>query len=90
MRDYKTGRAPRSAIRLNGGKELQRCLYGFAVKSLLGEDVSITASLLYPRENLDLQLDDPDAVLSEVTGYLVAARSNPQSGLAIPKPRYRR
>jgi len=86
VRDYKTGRAPRSAIRLNGGKELQRCLYGFAVKSLLGEDVGITASLLYPRENLDLQLDDPDAVLSEVTGYLVAARSNLQSGLAIPGP----
>ena len=32
------------------------------------------------------QLDDPDAVLSEVTGYLVAARSNLQSGLAIPGP----
>lgn len=86
VRDYKTGRAPKSAIRLNGGKELQRCLYGFAVKSLLGEDVSITASLLYPKENLDLQLDDADAVLSEVTGYLVAARSNLQSGLAIPGP----
>ena len=53
----------RGDIRLNGGRELQRCLYAFAVKALLGDDVAISASLLYPREPIDLQLDDPEAVL---------------------------
>jgi hypothetical protein len=74
VRDYKTGRPPRGDIRLNGGRELQRCLYAFAVKALLGDDVAISASLLYPREPVDLQLDDPEAVLAEITGYLRAAR----------------
>ena len=50
VRDYKTGRAPRDDIVLDGGKELQRCLYAFAVKALLGDGVAIAASLLYPRE----------------------------------------
>ena len=36
VRDYKTGQAAQGDIRLDGGKELQRCLYAFAVKALLG------------------------------------------------------
>jgi hypothetical protein len=86
VRDYKTGRPPRGEIRLNGGRELQRCLYAFAVKALLGEDVAITASLLYPREPVDLQLDDPEAVLTEITGYLRAARTSLAGGAALPGP----
>ena len=86
VRDYKTGRPPRTAIRLNGGRELQRCLYAFAVKALLGDEVEISASLLFPRESLDLQLDDPEAVLTEITGYLRAARLNLASGAALPGP----
>jgi hypothetical protein len=86
VRDYKTGRLPRGDIRLNGGRELQRCLYAFAVKALLGDDVAIAASLLYPREPLDLQLDDPEAVLAEITGYLRAARTSLASGAALPGP----
>ena len=86
VRDYKTGRPPRGDIRLNGGRELQRCLYAFAVKALLGDDVAISASLLYPREPVDLQLDDPDAVLAEITGYLRAARISFTGGAALPGP----
>lgn len=86
VRDYKTGRPPRGDIRLNGGRELQRCLYAFAVKALLGEDVAISASLLYPREPVDLQLDDPEAVLAEITGYLRAARASLGGGAALPGP----
>jgi hypothetical protein len=86
VRDYKTGRPPRGDIRLNGGRELQRCLYAFAVKALLGDDVAISASLLYPRESVDLQLDDPEAVLAEVTGYLRAARISLAGGAAPPGP----
>ena len=74
------------SIRLNGGRELQRCLYAFAVKALLGDDVAITASLLYPREPIDLQLDDPEAVLAEITGYLFAARTSLSGGAALPGP----
>lgn len=84
VRDYKTGRAPRDEIFLDGGRELQRCLYAFAVKSLLGDDVEIIASLLYPREPLDLRLSDPEASLMEVTGYLRAARTSLARGAALP------
>ena len=86
VRDYKTGRPPRSEIRLNGGRELQRCLYAFAVRALLGDDVAINASLLYPREPVDLQLDDPEAVLADITGYLRAARASLAGGAALPGP----
>jgi hypothetical protein len=86
VRDYKTGRPPRADIRLNGGRELQRCLYAFAVKALLGDDVAISASLLYPREPVDLQLDDPEAVLAEITGYLSAARTSLAGGAALQGP----
>ena len=86
VRDYKTGRPPRGDIRLNGGRELQRCLYAFAVRALLGDDVTISASLLYPREPVDLQLDDPEAVLAEITGYLRAARASLAGGAALLGP----
>lgn len=86
VRDYKTGKAPRSDIRLNGGRELQRCLYAFAVKALLGDHVAISASLLYPREPLDLPLQDPEAVLAEITNYLSAARTALAGGAALPGP----
>lgn len=86
VRDYKTGKPPKADIRLNGGRELQRCLYAFAVKALLGNDVAISASLLYPREPLVLQLDDPEAVLAEITGHLRAARTALASGAALLGP----
>jgi len=86
VRDYKTGRPPRGDIRLNGGSELQRCLYAFAVKALLGDDVAISASLLYLREPVDLQLDEAEAVLAEITGYLRAARTSLAGGAALPGP----
>lgn len=86
VRDYKTGRPPKDDIVLDGGRELQRCLYAFAVKALLGADVSISASLLFPRDQIDLQLADPEATLTEITGYLRAARANLQTGNALLGP----
>jgi len=86
VRDYKTGRLPKDDIILDGGRELQRCLYAFAVKALLGADVSISASLLFPRDQIDLQLADPEATLTEITGYLQAARANLQAGNALIGP----
>jgi hypothetical protein len=80
VRDYKTGRKPKDSIVLDGGKELQRCLYAFAVKAMLGDDVTISASLFYARDEVDLRLDDPEATLVEVAGYLRAAHANLLSG----------
>jgi hypothetical protein len=86
VRDYKTGRPPKDSISLDGGRELQRCLYAFAVKALLRAGVSINASLLYPRDQIDLQLADPDGTLVEITGYLRAARVNLTAGNALIGP----
>ena len=86
VRDYKTGRAPKKEIVLNGGRELQRCLYAFAVKALLGDRVNIDASLHYLRDDVDLRLEDPDATLEELAGYLQAARTALTAGSAVIGP----
>jgi hypothetical protein len=86
VRDYKTGRLPKDAIVIDGGKELQRCLYAFAVRALLGDDIEIAASLLYLRDRVDLQLDDPAATLGEISDYLQAARANLRAGRALMGP----
>ena len=48
--DYKTGRLNRKMadVVVKGGSELQRCLYAFAVKTLLRPEVKVEAALLYP------------------------------------------
>jgi len=81
--DYKTGRVPKDSIILDGGKELQRCLYAFAVKALLGGDVEIHASLLYPRAEIDLRLADAEATLTQVSAYLNASRESLLSGAGV-------
>jgi hypothetical protein len=82
--DYKTGRTPRDAIVLNGGKELQRCLYAFAVRALLGPDVSIRAALLYLRDQTSLRLEDSEAALANLQHFLALARASLQAGRAVP------
>lgn len=84
--DYKTGKKPKGEPILDGGKELQRCLYAYAVKALLGPDVEITASLLYPRDRLELKLPDPEATLAEAATYLKAARESLAAGSAVVGP----
>ena len=86
VKDYKTGKLPKDDAQLDGGKELQRCLYSFAVKSLLGKDIEITASLYYPRVNVDRPLNDLEQRLSEITQYLRAARESLVRGVATPGP----
>ena len=78
--DYKTGRTPRQSIVLDGGKELQRCLYAFAVKAMLGDQVSIDATLLYLRDSAELRLEDPAGTLALIAGYLLSARENLLAG----------
>jgi len=88
--DYKSGRAE-TGIVLRGGRELQRCLYGYAVHALLGTVASIEAALLYPsrepnrpQDNHYAPLEDPDATLTRLTGALTVACDNLRRGLAVP------
>ena len=86
VRDYKTGRPPADDIVVDGGRELQRCLYAFAVKALLGPRTAIQASLLFPRDQIDLRLSDPEATLIAMTRYLQAAKSSLIDGNGLPGP----
>jgi len=56
------------------------------VTALLGDVVVVGASLLVPREPIDRQLADPEAVLGETTGYLRAARISLAAGAAMIGP----
>lgn len=85
--DYKTGRLPKNAVQINGGAELQRCLYAYAVQVLLGSETEVSARLLYPRDGgVLLELDEPRATLARVAGYLVSARDHLRAGHALVGP----
>ncbi|UKJ75422.1 PD-(D/E)XK nuclease family protein [Azospirillum brasilense] len=86
--DYKTGKVPSQphAFVLGGGKELQRCLYTFAVETLLGNGVAVETRLLYPREGQVLPLPDPQTTLGTLTAALQAAAASMRAGRALPGP----
>ena len=89
VKDYKTGSVPKlkkgqTEYVIGGGKELQRCLYSFAVKAHLGAEVQVEASLVFPKEDEVKTLSDADGVLGMVSDYLVSAKSNLLGGLALP------
>ena len=86
VHDYKSGRMPRDPVVLDGGKELQRCLYAYAVKALLGDHVEIEAALIYPRGPETRKLPNPELVLETLAGHLRAARTNLLSGKALMGP----
>jgi hypothetical protein len=83
VRDYKTGKTPKDKIVLNGGKELQRCLYAFAVKALMGDGIEVSASLFFPRDLTDLRLENPDVTLVQIGEYLQFARTNLSAGNSV-------
>ena len=85
--DYKSGNPGRQRHQIKGGAELQRCLYAFAVKSLIAEQPQVEARLLYPRKNgQPLELDDPEGTLERLAGYLAAAAASFAAGNALPGP----
>ena len=86
VRDYKTGRVPNADIVLDKGRELQRCIYAFAATSLLGGETSIDASLLYPRDQKELRLDDLNGALHALSGFLQSAFDNLAAGGALMGP----
>ena len=81
--DYKTGKLPKGRIEVRGGKEVQRCLYGFAVTALLG-GTPVDARLVYPFDGKALTLDDPAATLTALAGYIEIGRQQLLQGLALP------
>lgn len=84
--DYKTGKPPKPSIVIDGGKELQCCLYACAVRSLLGSGVAVTASLLYPMHALEIPLAEPDATLTALSSYLRLACDSLCAGHGLPGP----
>ena len=87
--DYKTGAVPRDIAGrvLAGGRELQRCLYAFAVQSLLGEDIAVEAALLYPRgEDAYHPLPNPKTTLEDLKTALQFAVASLRAGRALPGP----
>ena len=84
--DYKTGRVPKEVDSwvLNGGAELQRCLYAAAARQLLGEP-DLESRLLYPRDGGGIApLDDVVGTLDILTVYLGIAREHLLAGSAVP------
>ncbi len=84
--DYKSGRMPREEVVLGGGKELQRCLYAFAVGIMLGEHVQVEAALDYVRECTMRPLPDPPATLTTLAAHLSSAHASFAAGRALPGP----
>ena len=73
---------------LRGGTELQRCLYAFAVRSLLPGVNSVSSRLLYPKAAEDglYSLADPDTVLSRLAEFAAAAARLVAVGNLLPGP----
>lgn len=88
--DYKTGAVGKKQAEkiIDGGRELQRCLYAYAVKSLLGKSVTVEAALLYPRaedgDDMLFPLGDADNTLAQLAEALSVARANIEAGIALP------
>ena len=84
--DYKSGRRLRPDVVLNGGKELQRCLYAAAVQALLGPEVEVEASLIFPGDAFVMPLDDAASALADLTRFVSSSSEALASGLAVAGP----
>ncbi len=84
--DYKTG-WPKNPGALNGGGELQRCLYAYVVQALLGPHVKVEAALLFPKQDGAYHpLGDTEAALATLTAALLRAESSLRKGNALFGP----
>ncbi len=84
--DYKTGK-PKDPGVLNGGSELQRCLYAYVVQALLGPKVRVEAALLFPKQTGAYHpLADTKAALTTLTAALLRAERSLRDGHALFGP----
>ena len=85
--DYKSGKPPgKKQPVLKGGAELQRCLYAYAVRSLVPAVKDVQTRLLFPRAEGDglYALEDPAAVLESLAGFVNAAQRYAKAGNVLP------
>ncbi len=85
--DYKSGKPPKNKqLVLKGGAELQRCLYAYAVRSLVPAVTHVQTRLLFPRAEGDglYLLADPEAVLASLASFVNAAQRYAASGNVLP------
>jgi len=84
--DYKSGKPPKKQLILKGGGELQRCLYAYAVRSLVPAVKEVQTRLLFPRGEADglYGLADPAAVLATLAGFVTAAQRYATAGNVLP------
>ena len=72
---------------MDGGRELQRCLYAFAVKQLLPQVQTIESMLLFVDDDIKaFKLEDTDCALADVLHYTNAAVEYLRKGNALPGP----
>jgi hypothetical protein len=85
--DYKSGKPPgKKAPILKGGAELQRCLYAYAVRSLVPAVKDVQTRLLFPKAEEDglYALADPAAVLASLADFVTAAQRYAKAGNVLP------
>jgi hypothetical protein len=86
--DYKSGTIRRKSIILDGGREVQRVLYAYAVKTMLPQVENVESRLHYPRAAADVDhgiyaLPNVDDTLEILAEFLEAAHANLRSGMAV-------
>lgn len=87
LTDYKTGKLPDKieTTEIDGGRELQRCIYSLAVRALLPGVTDLEARLQFTAEGGGIfPLPDPDRNLSDILQYIRIAVETMQEGLALP------
>jgi hypothetical protein len=74
--DYKSGKTPEGVEKfvLNGGRELQRPIYRYMVKAVLGEEVEVESALLYPLTDTYAPLPDNGEAIDLLARYVAVAR----------------
>jgi hypothetical protein len=85
--DYKSGKSPgKKQPVLKGGAELQRCLYAYAVRSLVPAVKDVETRLLFPRAKKDslYPLAEPAAVLAFLADFAIAVQRYAKAGNMLP------
>jgi hypothetical protein len=86
--DYKSGKPPgrRNEPVLKGGGELQRCLYAYAVRTLVAGVNEVAARLLFPRgkDGGLYDLSAPGDVLEQLATFVGAAQRYLLAGDLLP------
>ena len=81
--DYKTGK-PQKEAGLNGGREVQRCIYLVAAQALLGQNIETTARLLFVNTGDQLELPEPQSsFIDELASGINEAVCSLRNGYAL-------